>query len=79
MQARHGSCGKTWSGANREHCPVCCETFNSHGAGDMHRVGDHQTDRRCLSVEEMAKRGMKISGSGYWTTGAEFDREIFGV
>lgn len=73
MVTTHVRCGKSWSGQRREHCPACCETFNSATAGDMHRVGDW-TDahpRRCLSPEEMLERGMVLGSDGYWRSKAD--------
>lgn len=75
--ATHPKCGKTWTGYRTEHCPACCETFNGHTAGDMHRVGEHGVDRRCLSVQEMLAKGMAQNDAGRWTTGVEFDASVF--
>ena len=67
-------CSKTWGGTRAEHCPSCHETFTGSTSGDMHRVGDHAVfegpdRRRCLSVDEMAEKGMARNDRGQWTTG----------
>ena len=49
-------------------CRGCCESFNSVGAFDMHRTGNHATDRRCMSPGEMYERGMRENADGYWVT-----------
>jgi hypothetical protein len=71
--ATHPKCGKSWTGARLEHCPVCCETFSSTASGDMHRVGDHNESvgpdrRRCLDPEEMLAAGMARNHRGHWVT-----------
>jgi hypothetical protein len=63
-------CGQTWTGLRREHCPVCCQTFNSSFPGDMHRVGKHGVTvgadrRRCLTAAEMHDKGM-CEHDGVW-------------
>jgi len=46
----------------------------------MHREGDYSGTsrrthtRRCLSVEEMAAKGMRRNDHGAWTTGREFTK-----
>ena len=63
----HAACGKSWSGLRRQHCPACCQTFNSDAAGDRHRVGDHHDGRRCLTPDQMRARGM-VEVGGVWVT-----------
>lgn len=46
----------------------CGEVFNSTTAFDMHRVGRHGVDRRCLRVPEMLSAGMDRNAGGYWVT-----------
>lgn len=71
----HPACGKTWSGQRREHCPACCETFNSAAAGDMHRVGGHDDGtRRCLTADEMNAAGM-FERAGVWYSKADSRRD----
>jgi hypothetical protein len=53
MSWRCEPCGQTISGLKPEHCPVCHETFANTRAGDRHRVGPHDGDRRCLTIVEM--------------------------
>lgn len=44
----HPKCGKRFpNGSRAGHCAGCCETFIGNGAFEQHRVGDHETDRRC--------------------------------
>lgn len=65
-------CGATWSGKRLEHCTVCHETFTGTSAGDKHRTGTYWPDeRRCLSVDEMAAKGMTRNRNGHWTTGGD--------
>lgn len=69
-----GKCGATWTGLRIEHCTQCHQTFTGSTAGDMHRTGDHAISegpdrRRCLTVQEMAEKGMAPNERGVWTTG----------
>lgn len=50
-------------------CRACGERFNSVAGFDMHRVGVHGVDRRCLTPEEMRGRGMSEGARG-WVTAA---------
>lgn len=73
MAVTCSTCKATWTGLRIEHCPSCCQTFTAASAGDMHRVGDHATfegpdRRRCLTVDEMADKGMGRNSRGHWTT-----------
>jgi hypothetical protein len=63
----HNPCGKSWTGNRISHCPVCCETFTSEGAGDRHRVGDwNDGTRRCRTPEEMIEAGLALNERGQW-------------
>lgn len=53
---------------DRCQCSVCKKYFNSTKAFDKHRTGVHGVDRRCLSTEEMEKKGMVLNPRGYWVT-----------
>ncbi|MCL1900463.1 MAG: hypothetical protein FWG11_08155 [Promicromonosporaceae bacterium] len=71
---RCSTCGTAWTGLRVEHCPECHETFTSTSSGDRHRTGDHAVStgpdrRRCLTVTEMADRGMARNSRGHWTSG----------
>lgn len=65
------SCGRSWTGLNRAHCPACHETFNSDGAAERHRSGPHGA-RVCLppsSVGLVASRepwGLCWKRPGSW-------------
>jgi hypothetical protein len=52
-------------GSNRCQCGGCALYFGSVAAFDKHRH-----DGRCLSVAEMARRGMVVNEGGYWVTKA---------
>lgn len=61
-------------------CSACGSVFCSVTAFDLHRVGTYaqgreKHTRRCLSVDEMLKRGMAHTASGAWSTGRTFSRE----
>jgi hypothetical protein len=47
-------------------CGGCGEYFNSLGAFEKHRVGDHGKDRRCRSTDEMKSAGMALNPAGWW-------------
>ena len=58
---------------DRCRCATCGEYFNSTFAFDRHRVGGYQTatkpsTRRCLTVAEMAAKGMSVNPAGFWVT-----------
>jgi len=63
-------------------CEACGERFRSLSAFDFHRTGSYTSTlwerarRRCLSVAEMAARGMRRNEHGVWTTGIEFAKTI---
>lgn len=74
-------CRFGWTATRAEHCGAtdkatgirCCATFASSGAGDAHRVGEHNiTDpndpqrRRCLTGAEMRDRGLDKDDRGIW-------------
>lgn len=50
----------------RNQCPACAELFNSNAAFDKHRTGRFGVDRRCMTAEEMRKRGMVLRDDGFW-------------
>lgn len=43
-------CGTVWYRRGYEHCSArgCHQTFTSTRAGDLHRVGPHDGERKCL-------------------------------
>lgn len=51
---------------NRNQCRGCSQYFNSITAFEMHRVGHHGIDRRCLTPEEMKAEGMHLREDGFW-------------
>lgn len=61
---------------SRCRCGGCGEVFNSLSAFDAHRVGPYRQwwepvaapDRRCLTAEQMAAKGMALNVRGYWVT-----------
>lgn len=54
-------CGARWTGMRMEHCTVCHRTFSGTTTGDAHRTGEHGIDRRCLTDDELAKKGMRLT------------------
>lgn len=61
------TCVKPRPGSNAQHCKVegCHQTFGGTGAGDLHRVGRHGVDRRCLTPAEMEAAGLRLV-RGIW-------------
>lgn len=53
---------------DRCRCAKCGEFYNSTRAFDKHRVGAYPDGRRCLTVAEMAARGMALNAAGFWVT-----------
>lgn len=51
-------------------CSGCNKYFKSVSAFDKHRYSKNREPRRCLSDEEMIKKGMAINSSGYWISEA---------
>lgn len=51
---------------NRNQCGSCREYFNSNGAFEKHRTGQHGVDRRCRTPEEMRAIGMILRPDGFW-------------
>lgn len=47
-------------------CNSCGKDFNSMSAFDLHRVGQHGINRRCLTTEEMQAIGMVKNKYGRW-------------
>lgn len=70
LMPTHPKCGKSWAAMGAEHCPACCETFNSGLAGDRHRAGNwtEGSPRRCLTVAEMREKGMDLNSRGLWVS-----------
>jgi hypothetical protein len=66
------SCIRPKIGSRTEHCKVCHQSFTSTHSGDMHRVGEHGVDRRCLTVTEMQGKGMRRNSKGIWTSGGSY-------
>ena len=77
--------GNRLTGA-RCRCAGCGALFNSVTAFDLHRVGPYsQLDdptgercRRCLTVEEMTRRGMSINSAGFWIKQTRIERRAQG-
>lgn len=53
---------------SRNQCAGCREYFNSNTAFDMHRVGEHGVNRRCMTKDEMTAKGMLVNHAGFWIT-----------
>jgi hypothetical protein len=59
-------------------CPSCGKDFGGVVAFDAHRVGKHQYDysaehpdgRRCLTEDEMLRKGFGTNTRGAWSTSA---------
>lgn len=49
-------------------CRGCGEYFNSVFSFDRHRIWASPTVQRCLTHEEMVRKGMSINASGFWIT-----------
>jgi hypothetical protein len=50
-------------------CVSCGLYFNSTAAFDKHRSGAYATDRRCLTVTEMADKGFRTNKRGFFVFG----------
>ncbi len=48
-------------------CSVCERDFGGLKAFDMHRVGNFEDGRSCLSDDEMRAKGMYINKQGRWS------------
>ena len=70
MRATCRTCHAEYGG-RMEHCPACHKTFTGATAGDMHRVGTHGVDRRCLAEAEMLDKGMGVDARGRWKSSDE--------
>ena len=55
-------------GAFRNQCGRCRNYFNSNTAFELHRTGKHGVDRRCMTPEEMTKKGMAVNADGFWVS-----------
>jgi hypothetical protein len=51
---------------DRNQCQLCKQYFNSTGAFDKHRTGQHGVNRRCKTPEEMVQSGMVMKPDGFW-------------
>lgn len=54
----------------RNQCQGCKQYFNSNTAFEMHRVGTHGVDRRCITEEEMLAKGMVLNAQSFWMSKA---------
>lgn len=63
-------------GSSRNQCGACHQYFNSNTAFERHRTGEHGKDRRCLTSEEMTKKGWLKNKDGFWITEQKSDRSI---
>lgn len=50
----------------RNQCRGCNRYFNSNGAFEKHRIGEHGVNRRCMTEEEMIAKGMVLRPDGFW-------------
>jgi hypothetical protein len=57
---------KLLKGNKRNQCGSCSEYFNSIGAFEKHRTGQHGVNRRCRTTEEMTAIGMSLNKDGFW-------------
>lgn len=58
-------------------CMACGALFNSVSVFDAHRVGDwgdRGADRRCLTSDEMLRRGWLVNAKGFWISRRRPDR-----
>jgi hypothetical protein len=62
IQGTH-RCGARWTGMNTQHCTSCCMTFSTTTAGDKHRVGKFDIDRRCANPKDV---GLIQNSKGVW-------------
>ncbi len=46
-------------------CAACGAYFSRTSVFDRHRTGDFGKDRRCMTPEEMQRKGMRLVG-GLW-------------
>jgi hypothetical protein len=62
-------CTRPRPGQRLEHCRVCHRTFASTTAGDAHRAGQHDVDRRCRTDAELIALGLwltDLAGRRVW-------------
>ena len=57
----------------KNQCQSCKRYFNSNGAFEKHRTGQHGIDRRCMTVDEMIKKGMSLNYKNFWI-GSKMER-----
>lgn len=57
----------------RNQCPACGEYFNRTSGFNKHRIGkfdlpkEHIDGRRCMTIDEMVAKGMRVNSDGFWT------------
>jgi hypothetical protein len=57
-------------------CRACGERFNSTAAFDRHRVDVFSGSRRCLTSEEITRRGMTRNAAGFWITKERYKHRV---
>jgi hypothetical protein len=60
---------------NQNQCTVCNERFNSNFPFDLHRIGQHGVNRRCMTKEEMLAAGMSVNAGGFWISETKEQRK----
>ncbi|MGW2484989.1 FDXHR family putative zinc-binding protein [Streptomyces sp. NPDC001571] len=63
MKTTHPACGKSWTSARAQHCPLCCETFTGTEPADRHRRGSFGGKRYCARPETV---GLTLTPAGLW-------------
>jgi len=51
---------------DKNQCTICNELFNSNRPFEMHRIGKHGVNRRCMNKDEMLAAGMSVNERGFW-------------
>jgi hypothetical protein len=51
---------------DKNQCTACNELFNSNKPFEMHRIGKHGVNRRCMNKDEMLAAGMSVNDRGFW-------------
>ena len=82
MLVTHPACKKQFPANNTHgHCSGCCETFVGLTSFDAHRVGTHDTDRRCeiqpyeTKTENGTRYGHWQDKHGYWKYGKQLTEQ----
>ena len=60
---------------NRNQCTVCNERFNSNYPFEIHRIGQHGVDRRCMTKDEMLAAGMSLNADDFWISETKEQRK----